>query len=95
MIRLALPEMKSARVQIEIDPQKCTTPMACRKCLEVCPELVFQAMVVKEEKFKETDINESGAYTIIPVSRWKCIQCNLCVDACPVGAIKITAIKGG
>jgi len=47
-------------------------------------------MVLKQEKFKETDINEPGAYVIIPLHRWKCTLCNLCVDNCPVDAIKIT-----
>lgn len=92
---MALPEMKPARVQIEIDSRKCKTPMACKKCLEICPELVFQVMVIKEEKFKETDIKEPDAYTILPLNRWKCIQCNLCVDACPESAIKITVVGKG
>lgn len=83
--------MRPARVQIDIDA-KCTAPMTCRKCLNLCPQLVFQAMVLKEEKFKETDIKESGAYTILPLHRWKCTLCNICVDACPLDAIRITVI---
>jgi ferredoxin len=93
-IALALPEMKPARAQIEIDASKCTTPMACTKCLNVCPQVVFHVMVLKQEKFEETDINEPGAYVIIPLHRWKCTLCNLCVDNCPVDAIKIT-LRGG
>ena len=85
--------MKPARVQIDIDASKCTVPMICRKCLDLCPQLVFQVMVLKEEKSKETDIKEQGAYTIIPLHRWKCTLCNICVDNCPVGAIKTTFIE--
>jgi len=49
-------------------------------------------MVLKEEKFKETDIKEPGAYTIFPLHRWRCTLCNVCVDNCPLDAIKITLI---
>ena len=87
---LALPEMRPAGAQIEIDTSKCTVPMTCTKCLNLCPQMVFQVMVLKEEKFKETDIKEPGAYAIVPIHRWKCTLCNICIDNCPVDAIKIT-----
>lgn len=89
---LALPEMRPARVQIEIDTSKCIVPMTCKKCLNLCPQMVFQVMVLKQEKFKETDIKEPGAYAIVPLHRWKCTLCNVCVDNCPVDAIKIALV---
>ena len=35
---------------IEIDASKCTIPFACKKCLEVCPQAVFQTYGIKVEK---------------------------------------------
>ena len=47
---------------IEIDASKCTIPFACKKCLEICPQAVFQTYGIKVEKGRETDPNEPGSY---------------------------------
>lgn len=74
---------------IKIDHKKCTTPFDCKKCLQACPQAVFYAMAIKEEKFKETDPKEPGAYMLFTPFRRKCIVCNDCIDVCPVDAITI------
>ena len=74
---------------VQVDDSKCTTPFNCKICLEICPQAVFYLRPVKMEKFKETDKTEPGSYTLKPLFRDKCTACNQCVEACPVGAIRI------
>jgi ferredoxin len=74
---------------IKIDYKKCTTPFDCKKCLQECPQAVFFVMPIKEEKFKETDPKEPGAYMLVAPYRRKCIACDICIDVCPVDAITI------
>ena len=75
---------------IEIDYDKCTTPYACKKCLQICPQAVFGVMAVKTEKFKETDQNEPGAFRLTVPFGDKCTVCNECVEICPVNALSVT-----
>jgi ferredoxin len=75
---------------IEIDYDKCTTPFACKKCLQVCPQAVFHVVPLKQEKFKETDENEPGAFRLLVGYGDKCTVCNKCVEVCPVNALTIT-----
>ena len=79
-----------AHQHIEIDHEKCTTPYACKKCLQICPQAVLGVMVVKMEKFKETDENEPGTFRLRVAFGDKCTVCNECVDVCPVGALSVT-----
>jgi ferredoxin len=76
--------------RISIDHGKCTTPMACKRCLLVCPQAVFVAQVTKMAKYVETDINEPGTYKLRPLFQDKCVVCDDCLKACPVDAITIT-----
>lgn len=75
---------------ILIDYEKCTTPYACKKCLQICPQAVFAVMNVKSEKFKETDQNEPGSFKLSVAFGDKCTVCNDCVEACPVQALRVT-----
>lgn len=74
---------------IVIDHEKCTTPMACRRCLEICPQAVFIARVVKMVKYQETDVNQPGAYKLKAYFPDKCVACDDCVKACPTNALTI------
>ena len=74
---------------IQIDHSKCTTPFDCKRCLQVCPQAVFQVHEVKLEKFKETDKTEPGAYRLTAMYRHKCAGCDDCVDVCPENALKV------
>ena len=74
----------------KIDYDKCTTPFAYKKCLQVCPQAVFHVVPLKQEKFKETDENEPGAFRLWVGYGDKCTVCNKCVEVCPVNALTIT-----
>lgn len=76
--------------RIEIDQKKCTTPYACKKCLQICPMAVFGITTVKMEKFKETDENAPGTFKLRVAFGDKCIVCNECVEVCPVQALTVT-----
>jgi ferredoxin len=77
--------------KISIDTSRCTTPFACKKCLEVCPQGVFGVMAIKNEMYKETDPNEPGAYLLMALLPDRCVMCGDCINVCPVDALKITA----
>ena len=76
--------------RISIDHSKCTVPMACRKCLQVCPQAVFAVQVVKMAKYVETDVGEPGAYKLRAMFQDKCVACDDCLQVCPVDALTIT-----
>jgi ferredoxin len=75
---------------IDIDASKCTTPFACKACLEACPQSVFHVTAAKVERGRETDPNDPGAYRIYAPHRDKCTGCNDCIEICPVDAIAVT-----
>jgi len=75
--------------RIEIDHSRCTIPFLCKKCLLVCPQVVFVVNPVKVERLRETDPREPGSYQVGTGPRFKCTGCNECTDVCPVGAITI------
>jgi len=77
--------------RITIDLEKCTVPFLCKKCLQICPEAVFHVTRVmsKEKRLEEMDPRVDGNYVLFASRRDKCTGCNLCVEVCPVDAIKI------
>jgi NAD-dependent dihydropyrimidine dehydrogenase PreA subunit len=77
--------------KITIDQQKCTVPFACKKCLQICPMLVFSVgrVMSKEQRLKEMDPRVDGNYVLRAGRRDKCTVCNKCIEVCPVGALKI------
>ncbi len=79
---------------IKIDQQLCTTPFACKRCLQVCPTAVFAVFETKMVRMEETDKYEPGTYRLRVAYRDKCSACNQCVDVCPVGALKIEMPEG-
>ncbi len=76
--------------KIEIDYSRCTNPMLCKKCLEICPTAVFEIQTLKMTRLKETDPREDGAFKLNVYYRDRCSACNDCVKSCPVDAIKIS-----
>jgi len=76
--------------KIDIDYTKCTVPMWCKKCLEICPQLVFKIYCIEMVRGKESDPREPGVYEVTALRRDKCTMCGKCVDICPEGAITIT-----
>ena len=77
--------------KIAIDPEKCTVPFLCKKCLQVCPTAVFhvERVMAKEKRLEEMDPRIDGNYELSARRRDKCIVCNKCIEVCPVDAIKI------
>ena len=77
--------------KITIDQEKCTVPFLCKKCLQVCPEAVFDVSRVmeREKRLEEMDPRIDGNFVLEAPRRDKCTVCNLCIDVCPVDAIKI------
>jgi ferredoxin len=77
--------------KIEIDSGKCTTPLACRKCALICPQVVFYAdRAAPFPRLAEFDVNDPGKYVMTTKCDYACIGCNECIDVCPVDAITIT-----
>jgi len=76
---------------ITVDQTKCTVPFLCKKCLQVCPSVVFYVnrVMSKEKRLEEMDPRVDGNYVLHAVRRDKCTGCNLCIEVCPVNAIKI------
>jgi NAD-dependent dihydropyrimidine dehydrogenase PreA subunit len=81
--------------KITIDLTKCTVPFMCKKCLQVCPMAVFHVgrVMSKEKRLEEMDPRIEGNYIIRAPRRDKCTVCNLCIDVCPIDAIKIEVPK--
>jgi len=79
---------------IEIDYSKCVVPFDCKKCLQACPQAVFQVHPLKVERLKETDKKEPGTFKLFAPFRDKCSMCNDCVEVCPVDALRISMPAG-
>lgn len=83
--------MKRKFARITIDHDKCTVPFLCKKCLQVCPGIVFSVSHVesRQERLKELDPRVDGNYVLAATRRDRCTVCNKCIEVCPVDAIKI------
>ena len=81
-------------INIQIDDSKCTTPFDCKKCLRACAPAVLRVFPMKNERGKETDKEEPGAYRLEPLYMDRCTGCMDCVKVCPVDAITVTALQG-
>jgi ferredoxin len=74
---------------IEIDRERCTTPFACKKCLQICPTAVFGVHETRMVRLEETDKYAPGTYRLRVVYRDRCSGCNRCVEICPEGALTV------
>ena len=72
--------------KIEIDQDKCLSPLECGDCLNVCPTVVLLSVPKFNEKFREAAYKD---FTVIVHNRPACTACMKCVEACPVDCIKI------
>ncbi len=67
-----------AITQITINLEKCTTPFACKKCLQVCPHGAF----------------EGGLRQVKLVRPEACMECGACQRNCPTEAITVESGVG-
>lgn len=72
--------------KIEIDQDKCISPLKCGKCLQICPTVVLYSVPKYNEKFHECSYDD---FTIVVNNRPACLACMKCVEVCPVDCIKI------
>ena len=90
-ITLSDPELPKVKIRISND--KCKTPMVCpTACYNLCPQGVFvvAANPMKvAKKYTPIDENTPGDYMVIAPMIPKCIGCNICIENCPTGALKI------
>ncbi len=77
--------------KIEIEQDKCISPLKCGKCLQVCPGVVMFAVPKYNEKFRECSYED---YTVMVHNRPACTVCMKCVDVCPVDCITIEYNEG-
>ena len=74
---------------IKIDQARCTTPFACKRCLQVCPTAVFSVHEMRMVRMEETDKFEPGTFRLRVAYRDKCSACNRCVEVCPEAALTV------
>ncbi len=69
---------------ISLDPAACPGPFPCGRCLDACDEGVLMARPFT------TDAG-GKEYRVVIVLRHRCTGCRRCVDACPVGCLRVGA----
>lgn len=79
---------------IKIDQQRCVTPFACKRCVQICPTAVLAVHETKMARMEETDKYEPGNYRLRVIYRDKCSGCNQCVEVCPENALTVTMPAG-
>lgn len=76
---------KIIRAEIEIDHEKCKDPIDCGlKCLRACPLALFACMPLDA-----TPEHPPTTFKVVPMFRFLCNYCMLCVEVCPEKAISI------
>ena len=81
--------IKPTKMKITIDETKCRfslyDPKGCKKCMEICPVVVFGCVPAEERKVGVAPT----IYKITVVWEELCNSCGACVKACPTKAITI------
>jgi NADH-quinone oxidoreductase subunit I len=73
---------------INVNDDKCPDPLACRKCLLVCPTRVLGLGTnVPPKKYRETP---PANFIVRGVRLQVCTACMKCAEICPNGAIQVT-----
>lgn len=72
-----------SRNHIELDKNKCPTPIICRHCEE--PECVYTCMSGAMTKDKKSGL--------VLYDEEKCSSCFMCIMACPYGVLKVDEVE--
>lgn len=63
-------------IQIELDPEVASQAEVARKLVEICPVDIFAQ-------------NDDQSVMIVEDNLDECTLCDLCIEACPAGTIRI------
>ena len=73
----------SMKTKIAVDYEKCTDPLSCKKCMQVCPHALFICYSPDNES------NDPDIWRVDVAFTDLCTRCNDCIDICPRDAISI------
>jgi Pyruvate/2-oxoacid:ferredoxin oxidoreductase delta subunit len=73
-------------IEITWDEKKCASPQECLKCLDQCPQAVFQIYPRNGRKPGKA----AGDWAIAPLFLSLCTGCNICQEVCPQDAIAVS-----
>lgn len=62
-------------IEVRVDRETCRVADGCDQCVRVCPVAAFEI--------------RDGQIALVYDNEDECTLCNLCVDRCPVGAIRV------
>ena len=71
------------RPVINVDYTKCTNPLDCRKCVNICEPVTLIL------SFLDKDFHDPQDWRVIPIFPSLCTNCKLCVENCPQEAISV------
>ena len=71
--------MAAMFIQVEVDPQVAAQADLVKKLVEVCPVDIFAA-------------GPDGKLAIVEKNLDECTLCDLCIQACPPGAVRIVKL---
>jgi len=63
-------------VNLQVDASLCAREPQCRECVSSCPVDIFIHA-------------DGGTAQVVPLNEDECILCGLCVDHCPVNAVRL------
>ncbi|MBM3946171.1 MAG: hypothetical protein FJ315_02065 [SAR202 cluster bacterium] len=71
--------MPSMFIRVEVDPSVARQPTLAKKLAEVCPVDIFAQ-------------NPDQSLRVVDDNQDECVLCDLCIQACPPGTVKITKL---
>ena len=69
-------------IDVEVDPSVASDPALAAKLTEVCPVDIYAQ-------------NEDGTLRIVAENLDECVLCELCMNATPVGAVRVIKVYDG
>lgn len=71
--------MAAMFIRVEVDPQVASNPDLVKKLAEICPVDIFAA-------------GPEGQLSIVENNLDECTLCDLCIQACPPGSIRVVKL---